>query len=50
MGRAGYDFMWVTGLALAPEQLQLVLNPVNRINTNGLIFYQGVSLSLEWMW
>lgn len=50
MGRAGYDFMWVTGLALAPEQLQFVPSPVNKINTNGTIFYHGISLGLEWMW
>jgi hypothetical protein len=50
MGRAAYDFMWVTGLALAPEQLQFVADPVNRINVNGGIFSQGVSLGLEWMW
>jgi hypothetical protein len=50
MGRAGYDFMWVTGLALAPEQFQFADDPVNRINTNGLLFCHGVSLSLEWLW
>jgi hypothetical protein len=50
MGRAGWDFMWVTGLALAPEQLQFTTNPVNKINTNGSIFYQGLSLGLEWLW
>ena len=50
MGRAAYDFMWITGVALAPEQLQFVANPANRINTNGTIFSQGVSLGLEWMW
>ena len=50
MGRASYDFMWITGVALAPEQLQFAANPVNRINTNGTIFAQGVSLGLEWMW
>lgn len=50
MGRAGYDFMWVTGLALAPEQLQFVPSPVNMINTNGTTFYHGISLGLEWMW
>jgi hypothetical protein len=50
VGRASYDFMWVSGLALAPDQLQFVANPVNRVNANGLIFTQGVSLSLEWLW
>jgi hypothetical protein len=50
MGRVGYDFMWITGLALAPDQLQLVASPVNRVNTNGTLFSQGVTLGLEWMW
>jgi len=50
VGRAGYDFMWVTGMTLAPEQLQFTTNPVNQINTNGNIFYHGVSLSMEWLW
>ena len=27
MGRAAYDFMWISGVALAPEQLQFVANP-----------------------
>jgi hypothetical protein len=50
VGRAAYDFMWVTGVALAPEQLQFVANPTNRINVNGTIFSQCLSLGLEWMW
>jgi len=50
MGRAAYDFTWVTGLALAPEQLQMTTSPVNKINTNGMIFMHGLSLGLEWLW
>jgi hypothetical protein len=51
MGRAAYDFMWVSGLALAPEQLpQFVANPVNRVAPSGTVFSQGISLGLEWMW
>jgi hypothetical protein len=50
VGRASYDFMWVSGLALAPEQLQFDTNPVNRINTNGLALFQGATLGLEWLW
>ena len=50
VGRVSYDFMWVTGMALAPEQLQFTTNTVNEINTNGNILYQGISLSLEWLW
>lgn len=51
MGRAAYDLMWITGVALAPEQIQISsATPVNSITTNGTIFAQGVSLGLEWMW
>ncbi|MBN1396313.1 MAG: hypothetical protein JW959_14915 [Pirellulales bacterium] len=50
IGRAGYDFMWVTGMSLAPEQLQFTTNTVNQVNTNGMIYYHGVSLSMEWRW
>ncbi len=50
MGRAGWDLMWVTGLALAPEQVQFTTSPVDKVNTNGSMFLQGLSLSLEWMW
>jgi hypothetical protein len=50
MGRAAYDFTWVTGLALAPEQLQMTTLPVNKINTNGMLFMHGLSLGLEWLW
>jgi hypothetical protein len=52
MGRAAYDFMWINGLALAPEQLtwDLVPSKNETINTNGGIYAHGVSLSLEWFW
>ena len=50
MGRAAYDFMWISGLALAPEQLQFVSDPVNRINVNGTAFSHGLSLGMEWLW
>jgi hypothetical protein len=49
-GRASYDFMWITGLALAPEQMQYVPNPGPSINTNGSLFCHGVTLGLEWNW
>lgn len=50
MGRVAYDFMWIAGVALAPEQVQFVADPVNFTNANGTIFSQGASLGLEWMW
>jgi hypothetical protein len=50
VGRAGWDFMWISGVALAPDQLQFTSSPANTINVNGTIFSQGLSLGLEWLW
>jgi hypothetical protein len=50
MGRVSYDFMWVSGIALAPEQLQFTATPQNYINTDGGMFSQGLTMGLEWMW
>ncbi len=48
--RAAYDLMWVTGLALAPEQLRFETDPPTGINTNGLAYLHGLSLGLTWTW
>lgn len=50
VGHASYDMTWVPGVALAPEQLQFNTQPVNKINTNGLAYFHGITLSLEWLW
>jgi hypothetical protein len=50
MGRASYDFMWATGVALAPEQLQFISNPINYVNADGVLFCHGMTLGLEWQW
>lgn len=50
VGHAMYDMTWVSGVALAPEQLQFNTEPSNRVNTNGLAYFHGISLSLEWLW
>ena len=50
MGRAAYDFMWINGLALGPEQFQFTSTPISAINTNGSIFSHGLTLDLEWSW
>ncbi|HOM17372.1 MAG TPA: hypothetical protein PLQ00_08590 [Thermoguttaceae bacterium] len=47
--RASWDMMWAVGVALAPEQLKFQPNPNNHVNTNGVVYYQGLSLGLIWM-
>jgi len=51
-GRAAYDFMWISGLALGGDQLTWELDPPANatINTNGSIYSHGITLSLEWCW
>jgi len=48
--RASYDFMWVTGLALASEQIAFQTDPPDALDTYGVNFYQGLSLGFEWLW
>ena len=50
MLRASYDFMWVSGLALAPEQLRFEDDPPSVVNDNGHLYYHGLSLGLEYIW
>lgn len=45
--RAEYDFMFLTGFALAAEQVDFRLNAPNDLNANGYIFAQGLTLALE---
>lgn len=47
---AGYHFAWITGLALAGEQIQFLPNAAATLNDNGHVFYQGISGGLEWIW
>jgi len=49
-GRVSYDFMWLSNLALAPEQFNFQVNPAERINTAGAMFFNGVTLGLEYEW
>jgi len=44
---AAWDFTWVSGLALAPEQFRFQIDPPNAINTNGTTVYQGLSVTVE---
>lgn len=48
--RASYDFMWIAGLALAPEQLDFELNAPSQITKDGSIYFHGLSLSAELIW
>lgn len=45
---AGYDLMWVTGLALAPEQMDFSAQPSGHLNTGGTVFYHGLTAGFEW--
>ncbi len=47
---ASYDLMSISGLALAPEQLQFSENPVAKINDNGTVLYMGLSMNVECLW
>jgi len=47
---ASYDFIWVTGVAMAPEQLDFGSTPTLRLNDNGHLFYHGLSVGLECTW
>lgn len=47
--RAGWEFMYVTGLALAPNQANF--NPaMNQLNITGDVFYHGVTAGTEYYW
>jgi len=47
---AAYDFMWVLGLARAPEQVLFQADPPVDLNTNGHTYFHGLTLGLEWCW
>lgn len=44
----GYDLMWITGLALAPEQMDFGPTPSGRVNMGGTVFYHGLTAGFEW--
>lgn len=46
----GYDFMWINGLALAPEQLNFDTDRTLPLNTHGHLFFQGARLGAEMIW
>jgi Putative beta barrel porin-7 (BBP7) len=50
--RSTYDFMWVNGIALGPQQMQQdLVNPSPaRVNHTSYTVFQGVSLGGEYRW
>lgn len=54
--RGAYDLMWVPGVALAPDQLDFTQSPdlpstaLAKLNTGGMLFYQGLTLSADLTW
>jgi hypothetical protein len=48
--RAAYDLSWLTGLALAPEQVQGQVGAPASINHNGMLLMQSLSVGLELDW
>ena len=48
--RASYDFMFLQGLALAPQQIQMNFAAPPQLNSGNHIFYDGASVGLEIVW
>ncbi|MFZ5832497.1 MAG: hypothetical protein ACOY3P_20615 [Planctomycetota bacterium] len=47
---ARYDLMWMFGMALAPEQMVFETDPVARVDSDGEIFINGLTLAAEVTW
>ena len=50
IGHASYDFLWLGGVALAPEQLVFQTNPARIIDAAGATLFHGLQLELEYTW
>jgi hypothetical protein len=50
--RAGYSLMWISGVALAPDQLDFSgeIGAGNQVASNGGVFLHGVNLGIEARW
>lgn len=48
--KAGYDFLWVAGIATATRQFDLNNVRENPIDAGGQIFYNGLSIGCEGSW
>jgi hypothetical protein len=44
---ASYDIAWLTGVALAPEQVTYAATPVAEVRDEGMIFMHGLSVGME---
>jgi hypothetical protein len=49
---AGYNVLWITGVALAPNQLGStnINTGVAAVNADGTLFYHGANAGLEYVW
>jgi hypothetical protein len=47
--KASYDFMWIAGLAYAPDQIRFDVSQPD-IKVDGFLFTQAVSLGTEFVW
>ena len=50
--RAGYNLIWIEGVALAPNQLDFTntFTSGTRLSTNGGVFLHGLNVGLEARW
>ena len=50
--RAGYNLIWLEGVALAPDQLDFSNTPDSgrKLDSDGGVFLHGVNLGLESRW
>ena len=48
----GYNVLWITGVALAPDQLATtnIATGVATVSANGTLFYHGANAGLEYVW
>ncbi len=50
IARASYDFIWLDGLVLAPEQFVFQTVSAPQMDNRGVMFVNGVTLGLEYTW
>ena len=50
VGHVSYDMMWIGDIARAPDQMVFSADPTGALNTKGAVFYNGVTMGLEFDW